>query len=85
MDISFQPPTVINKRDLFQWSADTNRLLRIGIRTHDPFIVGTVFSRIADRLGEHFAEYYILSMITHLMNTENWSWELPDGSPSPLI
>lgn len=84
MDIFYKPVTS-KKCDLFQWSADTNRLLRIGIRTHDPFTVDTVFWRIADRLGEYFAEYYVLSMITHLMNTEGWSWELPDGSPSPLI
>ena len=67
--------------DLRQWLADTSRLLKIGLRTHDTFTVDMAYKRISERLGEDFAEKSVYVMITHLMNTENWSFFDESGEP----
>ena len=71
--------------EALQWNADTGRLLKIALRNHDPETLKAVYTRISDKHGDYVASQSVCAMITHLMFTENWSWELPDGSPSPLI
>lgn len=68
-----------------QWNADTSRLLKIAIRNHDPEALAAVQQRIADKHGYRVASKATFLMITHLMNTENWDWVMPDGSSSPLM
>lgn len=71
--------------ELIQWSTENNRLIRTGLRNHDPVMVDAVRQRVTEKLGETFADKYICFWINFLMNTEGWDWQLPDGSPSPLL
>lgn len=68
-----------------QWLADSSRLLKIALRNHDSESLDAVYLRISERYGELIAENSIYQMITHLISTENWSWEDDEGNPSPLI
>ena len=68
-----------------QWLADSSRLMKIALRTHDPEMLDTVYQRISEKYGELVAENSIYQMITHLITTENWSWEDADGNSSPLL
>lgn len=71
--------------ELVQWFADTSRLLKIGLRTHDVEIVDSVYLRIAERYGQEIAEKSVYQMITHIIETEGWEWEDAEGNPSPLL
>lgn len=72
--------------ELIQWSADTSRLLKIGLRTYDPETVASVMARISARLGEDMAEAMLLETINQLMTTENWSFfDEETGEASPLV
>lgn len=81
-------PNLIPKEsleDALQWNADTGRLLKIALRNHDPEALDAVQKRISEKYNCYIAAQCTYTMITHLINTENWSWEMPDGSASPLI
>ena len=71
--------------DLTQWFADTSRLLKIALRTHDPEQVDIIYLRIADKYSAQVAEMAVYQMITYLINTEDWSWFDENGNPSPLM
>jgi hypothetical protein len=71
--------------EYLQWNADTSRLLKIALRNHDSEALAGVYRRIENKYGTIIATKLVYNMINHLMETENWSFELPDGSPSPLI
>ena len=78
--------TEIPQTDMVQWIANTSRLLKIALRIHDPEMVVTVKERISQRLGPKFAERAVLTAITYLMETEDWSFfDLQKGEPSPLL
>ena len=78
--------TEVPQSDMIQWTADTSRLLESALRSHDPEMVATVQERISLRLGPKFAEMAVLTTITHLMETEDWSFvDLQTGEPSPLL
>ena len=69
-----------------QWAADTNRLLKIALRSHDPKMLSQVEKRISKRLGPEIAERAVLTEITNLIETEDWSFFDPQtGEPSPLL
>ncbi len=69
-----------------QWVADTTRLMKQGLRTHEPLTVKGVYQRIAERYSPEMAEQWICEMITHLMNTEDWSFVNEEtGEASSLI
>jgi hypothetical protein len=61
------------------------RLLKIGLRNHDPKTVDAAMSRISNRYGEQITNDIVFNTINILMNEEDWSFELEDGEPSPLI
>ena len=76
----------IEPTDFIQWNADTSRLLKTALRTHNPEILASVHERIASRLGESEADETIFSMITHLIETEDWSFiDKKTGEASPLL
>jgi len=76
----------IKPSDFIQWIADTSRLLKIALRSHDPEMVASVHDRIASRLGKIEADKTVFSMITHLITTEDWSFiDKETGKASPLL
>ncbi|MDD4381833.1 MAG: hypothetical protein PHE21_00600 [Candidatus Dojkabacteria bacterium] len=75
----------INLNEIIQENADTMRLLKIGLRNHDPEIVVAAMTRISDRYGDSFAERVTFTTISTLMENEGWSFELENREPSPLI
>ncbi len=76
---------VSETEELIQWNADTSRLMKIGLRTHNPDTMAAVHDRISEKFGSEFADSAIAQMITHLMTTENWSFFDENGNPSPLL
>ena len=68
-----------------QDSADAMRVLRAGLRGHDPEIVRVAHARISKSVGEERATEIVLKTITHLMSDENWSFLDKDGNPFPLL
>lgn len=77
------------KAPLFQrleGMADNMRLLRAGLRSHDPMTVDAAYQRISQSFGELLAEDLVHHTITGLMTTEHWSWyNEKTGEPSPLL
>lgn len=69
-----------------QWLADTNRILKLGFMEHDPEVVALGMQRLTERMGSEFAEKTTLHFITHLMETEGFSFFNEEtGKPSPLL
>lgn len=68
-----------------QRNADTMRLLKIGLRTHDPETVNAAYERISNTYGEDLANSVVSQTITNLMSSENWSFFNENDEPSPLL
>ena len=68
-----------------QKNADTMRILRAGLRTHDPVVVDASYTRISEQYGKDLADVVIFDTITHLIETENWSFFDAEGNPSLLF
>ena len=66
-------------------SADAMRVLRAGLRGHDPETVRVAHARISKSVGEEIASEVVIKTVTRLMNEENWSFFDEDGNPSPLL
>jgi hypothetical protein len=71
--------------ETLQETADNMRLLKIGLRTHDPMTLSAAIKRIADKYGEQFAQDIACTTITTLMLEEDWSFEMENGESSPLM
>lgn len=70
----------------FQWEADSSRLVKMALRTHDPEMLAVAIGRISDKYGPDVAENFVLHTITKLISSENWSFiNEKTGEPSPLI
>jgi len=71
--------------EILQENADNMRLLKIGLRNHDPETVDAAMTRISDRYGEEIAESVVVTTISSLMETKDWSFVLENGDSSPLM
>lgn len=71
--------------ETLQKNADNMRLLKAGFRNHDSETVEAVMTRISNTYGVEIAKDVVFITINILMNTENWSFEMENGEPSPLI
>jgi hypothetical protein len=70
----------------FQWEADSSRLVKTALRTHDPESLAVAIRRISLKCGSEVAENLVLHTITRLISSENWSFfDEKTGEPSPLI
>ncbi|HSW89708.1 MAG TPA: hypothetical protein VLH19_02450 [Patescibacteria group bacterium] len=72
-------------KDNFQWEADTSRLLKIALRSHDPESLSTVMERMSEHYPPELVEKMVMDMMTRLMTTENWSFVDEEGNESPLL
>lgn len=89
VDLSDPMPEEFSKlaaAEELQWVADTIRLMKQGLRTHEPLTMQGVWDRIAERYSPEMANQWICEMITHLMFTEDWSFFNEEtGEASPLL
>lgn len=68
-----------------QVNADNMRLLKAGLRSHDPDAVDGAFIRIKRDYGNEIATEATMHTITKMISDENWSWFDNEGNPSPLL
>lgn len=71
--------------EILQEVADSSRLLKIGLRNHDPEMLADAIARIKKRYGEQGAQDWVCTTITMLMSEEGWSFEMENGESSPLL
>jgi len=71
--------------ETLQENADMMRVLKAGLRTHDPETVDSAFLRIVKKYGENIATNVVMDTITLMISKENWSWFDKDDNPSPLL
>lgn len=71
--------------EFLQRNADDSRLLKAGLRSHDPDVVDAAHTRISQRFGKEFADRVTFETITRMMDSEDWSWFDAEGNPSPLL
>ncbi len=75
----------MSEKDLLQEDADSIRVLRSALRTHDPEAVDTAHARIRERLGKNLAGQVVIGSIERLIEEEGWSFFDENGNPSPLL
>ena len=64
----------MSEKDLLQEDADSIRVLRSALRTHDPEAVDTAHARIRERLGKNLAGQVVIGSIERLIVEEGWSF-----------
>ena len=74
-----------SSEETLQKNADMMRLLKAGLRNHDSETIEAAMIRISNTYGVEIAKNVVFITINMLMNTENWSFEMENGEPSPLI
>ncbi len=72
-------------KDTVQELADVSRLLKAGLRSHDPEAVGVAISRLEANYGAKMAESKVMATITSMMTSEGWSFFDEQGDASPLL
>jgi hypothetical protein len=77
--------SVWDSEETLQEIADNKRLLKAGLRNHDPETVGIAIERLESNYGEQIAKDILFDTMTLMMSEEEWGFEMEGGESSPLI